>query len=210
VSRGWKVKRHACSVIGTRQYRRMESSCASAPLAREPENIRAAGKARSMKPTLLTCSKHLRQLRGGKLSRKEMAENMGTRETNVSEKEIAAARRGGEPQTSAVQPRRQEAAIAAEHQAAGESSSPSQEGTVAKDILRPVCQDSGAGGKMEEDRDRSDTAETIRAETPPTNPATGDRTTCRTNCLRRQLIRLLKGGSEYFTPEEVRRIIRAA
>jgi hypothetical protein len=132
---------------------------------------------------------------------------MGTQETNVSEKEIAAARRGVEPQTSAVQPRRQEAAIAAEHQAAGESSSPSK---VAKDILRPVCQDSGAGGKMEEDRDRSDTAETIRAETPPTNPATGDRTTCRTNCLRRQLIRLLKGGSEYFTPEEVRRIIRAA
>ncbi len=33
-------------MIGTRQYREMESSCASAPPAREPENIEAAGKAR--------------------------------------------------------------------------------------------------------------------------------------------------------------------
>jgi hypothetical protein len=45
VSRGRK-ERHACSVIGTQQYREMESSCASAPPARVPENIKAAGKAR--------------------------------------------------------------------------------------------------------------------------------------------------------------------
>jgi hypothetical protein len=186
----------------------MESSCASPPLAREPENIGAVGKAEKRETNASDLFKAPQAAVGRETNtpcRKETAENMGTQETNVSEKEIAAARRGGEPQTSAVQPRWQEAAIAAEHQAAGESPSPS----LAKDILRPVCQDSGAGGKMEEDRDRSDTAETIRAETPPTNPATGDRTTC-TNCLRRQLIRLLKSGSEYFTPEEVRRIIRAA
>jgi hypothetical protein len=43
VSRGRK-ERHACSKIGARQY--MESNCASEPPAREPENIKAAGKAR--------------------------------------------------------------------------------------------------------------------------------------------------------------------
>ncbi len=76
--------------------------------------------------------------------------------------------------------------------------------------MQPVCQDSDAGGEKKNDGDQSDTAETVRAETPPTDPAAGDGTTCRTYCLRRQLIRLLKGGSEYFTPEEVRRIVRAA
>jgi hypothetical protein len=36
-------------VIGTWQYKEMESSCASAPPVREPENIEAAGKARERK-----------------------------------------------------------------------------------------------------------------------------------------------------------------
>jgi hypothetical protein len=43
VSRDRKV-RHACSVIGAWQYREMEGSSASAPPAREPVNIEAAGR----------------------------------------------------------------------------------------------------------------------------------------------------------------------
>ncbi len=39
------MQRHACSVIGTRQYGRMEISCASAPPAKGSGNIEAAGKA---------------------------------------------------------------------------------------------------------------------------------------------------------------------
>ncbi len=122
MSRGRKVKRHACSVIGTRQYRRMESSCAGAPLAREPGNIEAAGKAEKRETNASDLFEAPQAAEGRETDapcRRETAENMGTQETNVSEKEIAAARRDGEPQTSAVQPRRQEVAIAAEHQAAG-------------------------------------------------------------------------------------------
>jgi hypothetical protein len=44
----------------------------------------------------------------------------------------------------------------------------------------------------------------------PTDPAAGNETMHHTSGLRRQLIRFLEDGSEYFTPEEVRRIIRAA
>jgi hypothetical protein len=135
---------------------------------------------------------------------------MGTRETNVSEKETAAVRRDGEPLTSAAQEQRKEVTAAAEHQAAGESPSPSQERTVAKDVPHQVCPDPGAGGKVEEGGYRSDTAETVRIETPPTDPAAGNGTMCHTSCLRRQLIRFLKGGLDYFTPGEVRRIVRAA
>jgi hypothetical protein len=53
-------------------------------------------------------------------------------------------------------------------------------------------------------------AETVRIVTPPTDPAAGNGTIRHTSGFRRQLIRFLKGGSEYFNPEEVRRIIRAA
>ncbi len=60
MSRGRKV-RHACSVIGVWQYREMESSSASAPPAREPVNIEAAGEWRSRKLRLLTHSWPRRQ-----------------------------------------------------------------------------------------------------------------------------------------------------
>jgi hypothetical protein len=96
VSRG--RKRHACSEIGTRQYRRMESSCASAPLAREPENIEAAGKARKRETNasdLFKAPQAAEERETNAPCRRKTAENMGARETNVSEKEIAAARRDG-------------------------------------------------------------------------------------------------------------------
>ena len=80
---------------------------------------------------------------------------MGTQETNVSEKEIATARRDGEPLTSASQERRQETAIAAKHLAAGELFTPPQEEAVARDVLQSMCLESGTGGKMEEDGYRS-------------------------------------------------------
>jgi hypothetical protein len=120
----------------------MESSCASAPLAREPENIEAAGKARERETNasdLFKAPQAAEERETNAPCRRETAENMGARETNVSEKEIASARRDGEPLTSAAQERRQEVAVAAEHQAAGESSSPSQERTVAKDVPHQVC-----------------------------------------------------------------------
>ncbi len=69
--------------------------------------------------------------------------------------------------------------------------------------------DSGAGGKVEEGGYRSDMAETVRVETPPTDPAAGNEMISHTGCPRRQLIRFLNCGSDYFIPGEVRPIVRA-
>jgi hypothetical protein len=128
----------------------MESSCASAPPAREPENIKAAGKARE-RETYASDPLEAPQAAEGQETnapcRREMAESRGTRETNVSEKEAAAARRDGEPLTSVAQEQRQEETADAEYQAAGESSSLSQERTAAKDVPHQVCPDPGAGDK---------------------------------------------------------------
>jgi hypothetical protein len=135
---------------------------------------------------------------------------MGARETNVPEEETAVARRDGELLSSASQERRQGVATAAGHLAAGEPSAPPQEGAVARGVLQPTCLDSGATNEVEEDKYRPGTAGAVRAETPPTGSTSGGGTTCRSRCLRRQLIQLLKEGSECFNPGEVRRIIRVA
>jgi hypothetical protein len=212
VSRGRKV-RDTQGKIGTRQYRRMESSCARAPPAREPENIAAAGKAREWETNASDLFEAPQAAEGPETNapcQRETAESMGTRETNVSKKETAAARRDGEPLTSAVQERRQGDTAADEHQSAGESSSPSQERTVVKDVAHQVCPDPGAGDKVEEDRYRSNTAETVHVETPPTDPAARNGTTRHPSGFRHQLIRFLKGMSDYFTPGEVCRIMQAA
>jgi len=140
-------------VIGTRQYGEMESSCASALPAREPENIEAAGKAGERETNTSDPLEAPQAAEGRETTapcRREMPESMGTWETNVSEKETATARRVGEPLTSAAQERQQEKAAAAEHQAVGGSSSPSQDRTVAKDIPHQVCPDPGAGDQVEE------------------------------------------------------------
>ncbi len=139
-------------MIGTRQYREMESSCASALPVREPENIEAAGKARERETNVSDPLEAPQAAEGRETNapcRREMPESMGTWETNVSEKETATAR-DGEQLTSAAQERRQEKTAVAEHQAVGGSSSPSQDRTVAKDIPHQVCPDPGAGDQVEE------------------------------------------------------------
>jgi hypothetical protein len=121
VSRGRKVQRHACSVIGTQQYREMESSCASAPPARGSENIEAAGRARERETNAsdpLTVPK-ARKGRETNVPCPRETESMGAREINVPEKETAAVRRDGEPLASAAMKRWQEGAAADRHQAAG-------------------------------------------------------------------------------------------
>ena len=85
-------------MVGTQQYREMESSCASAPPAREPENIEAAGKAREQETNAsdpLTVPK-ARKGRETNAPCPRETESMGARETNVPEKETAAVKRDGE------------------------------------------------------------------------------------------------------------------
>jgi hypothetical protein len=120
--------RHTC-VIETQQYRRMESSSASAPPAREPETIEAAGRVAEQE------TKALDPLRAPKVRGERETNAPGPRvksmrkgawETNMPERETAAIRRDGEPLTSAVQERRLEEAAAKKHQAAaGEQPPPS-------------------------------------------------------------------------------------
>ncbi len=107
-------------MIGTRQYKEMESSCAGAPPVREPENIEAAGKARERETNASEPLEAPKATKGRETNApclRETAKSMGTRDTNVSEEEIAAARRDGEPLTSAAQERQQEETAIAEHQA---------------------------------------------------------------------------------------------
>jgi hypothetical protein len=164
VSRGRK-ERHACSVIGTRQYRKMESSCAGTLPAREPENIEAAGKAGERETNAsdpLAAPEATKGRETNATCPRETAKSTGTRETNVSEKETAAVRRDGEPLTSTAPERRQEETAVAEHQAAGELSSRSQERTAAKDVPHQVCPDPGASDQVEGGGCRSNAAETVQ------------------------------------------------
>jgi hypothetical protein len=105
VSRGRKVKRHACSVIGTQQYRRMEGSCASAPLVEGPKNIEAAGKAGEREtnaPEPLASPEAAGRWETKEPCSMETAKSMGARETNVPEERSAAVRRAGEPLANAA------------------------------------------------------------------------------------------------------------
>ncbi len=73
-----------------------------------------------------------------------------------------------------------------------------------------MCPDPVAGDQVDVGGCQSDRAETVQVDPLPTDPESGNGATCHTCGLRRQLIHFLKGGSEYFTPEEVRRIVQAA
>jgi hypothetical protein len=126
-------------MIGTRQYREMESSCASAPPAREPENTEDAGKARQRETNdsdPLTIPK-ARKGQETNVPCPRETESMGAREINVPEKETAAVRREGAPLASAAMERRQEVA-ADRHQAAAGERPPSsaREGTRAMHAAR--------------------------------------------------------------------------
>ncbi len=97
MSRGRKVKRHACSVTGTQQYGRMESSGMSASPANGTERIVVADKA-GERETNASERLAVPEAAGRRETEEpcptETAEGMGARETNVPEERSAAVRRG--------------------------------------------------------------------------------------------------------------------
>ncbi len=107
----------------------MESICASAPPAREPENIKAAGKASDP----LTVPK-VRKGRETNVPCPRETESMGAREINMPEKETAAMRRDGEALASAAIERRQKEGAANRHQATAGERPPSS----AREGIGPV------------------------------------------------------------------------
>jgi hypothetical protein len=109
VSRGRKEQRHACSVIGTQQYRRMESNSANAPSANGSTGVEAAGKTGEREtnaPNLFEAPQAAEERETNAPCQGETAKNTGTRETNVLEKDTAAARIDGRPPVIAEQQRR--------------------------------------------------------------------------------------------------------
>jgi hypothetical protein len=107
---------------------------------------------------------------------------MGTRETNVSEKETAAARRDGKPPTSAEQRWQQGVTTAAEHLAAGELPDPAQKGATIMDTPRTTILDPGDGAKTGEYR--PNIADAFLAGTPASQASRGG-SSSRNRCSRR-------------------------
>jgi hypothetical protein len=190
VSRGRKEQRHACSVIGMQQYRRMESNSTNASLAKGLVGVEAAGKSGERETNAsnsFEAPQAAEERETNAPSRRETAENMGTRETNVSVEETAAARRDGKPPTSAEQQRWQEVTTAAGHTAAGESPNPAQEGAATTGTPRTTSLNPGDGAKTGEYR--PNITDTSRAGTPASQASRGG-STSRSRCSRRQLTQL--------------------
>ncbi len=118
MSRGRKVKRHACNVIGKCSKGEMESSCASALPARETENIKAARERETNASKRLAAPEVAGKRETNTPCPMETAKSMEAQETNLSKKRSAALRRDGEPLTSAAKKRWQKEAAADRYQAA--------------------------------------------------------------------------------------------
>jgi hypothetical protein len=98
-------------MIGTRQYRRMESNSANVPKTKGSTDVETAGKTREREtnaPDLFKAPREAEERETNAPCLRETAKNMGTQETNVSEKEAAAVRRDGGLLTIADQQLRQE------------------------------------------------------------------------------------------------------
>ncbi len=107
------MKRHACSVTGTQQYRRMESNSANVPSTKGLTGVEAAGKTGEREtnaPKLFKAPQAAEERENNAPCPRETAKNTGTRETNVSEEDTATVRRDGGPLAIAEQQQRQEVA----------------------------------------------------------------------------------------------------
>jgi hypothetical protein len=198
-------------VIGTQQYREVESNSASARPAREPENIEAAGKARE-RETNASDPLMVPKARKGRETNvpcPRETESMGAREINLPEKETAAVRRDGEPLASAAMERRQNEAAADRHQAAVGERPPSSVregiGPMPLSAMDPGRKMQGAVGS---DRPQITAAKADRVET--------SRDDSRPNCdpavrlhlgAISALARDLTAGTDCLSPLAVRRII---
>jgi hypothetical protein len=214
VSRGRK-ERHACSVIRTRQHREMESSCASAAPAREPENIEAAGKARERETNTsdqLTAPEARKGRETSAPCPREMAMSMGAWETNMPVRETAGVRRDGEPLTSGVQERRQKEAAANRHQAAAGEQPPPSVGEEARFVplsaTDPKCE---LRDMVSADRQQLTAARVDQAETSHSDPRLNDDPEAKLRLEARcKMARWSKTGTDYLSPLAVRRIIPVA
>ncbi len=100
-------------MTGTQQYRRMKSNSANVPSTKGSTGVEAAGKAGEWETdasNLFKAPQADEEWETNAPCPRETAENAGTRETNVLEKDTATTRRGGGPPAIAEQQQRQEVA----------------------------------------------------------------------------------------------------
>ncbi len=189
----------------------MESSCASALPAREPENIEAAGKARERETNASDPLTVPRARKGRETNAPcpRVTESMGAGEINVPEKETAAVRRDGEPLASAAMERRQKEAAADRHQAAAGERPPSS----AREGIGPVPLSATDPGRKLLDAVGSDRPQLTAAKAYRVEASRDD---SRLNCdpavrLRLEatsaLARDLTAATDCLSPLAVRRII---
>ncbi len=198
------MKRHACSVTGTQQYRRMESNSAKVPSTKGSTGVETAGKAGEREtnaPNLFKAPQAAEERETNAPCPRETAENAGTRETNVSEEDTATARGDGGPPAIVEQQQRQEVA------AVNKPPNQAQKEGVITAIPQTASPDPGDGAKT--GGCRPNIPDASRAGTPASQASRGG-SASRRRCLQRQLTQMLKEGSECFNPDEVRRIIQGA
>jgi hypothetical protein len=182
----------------------MESNSANVPSTKGCTGVEAGGKAgerETKAPNLFKAPQAAEERETNAPCPRETAENTGTRETNVLEKDTAAARRDRDPPAIAEQQQQQEVA------AVNKPPNRVQKEAAITAIPQTASPDPGDGAKTR--GCRPNIPDASRAGT-PTSQASRGGSASRRRCLRRQLIQMLKEGSECFNPDEVRRIIQAA
>ncbi len=209
------MQRHACSVIGTRQYRRMESSSASASLAKGLGSFEAARKAGERETNAsepLAAPEAAGRRETKEPCSMETAKSMGARETNVPEERSAAVRSDGEPLANAAKRRRQKEAAAEEQQAAtGERPS-----SPVREELRtaPPSEEDPADrlrGAADVDQRQPAAAEVSHGEAAPKNSESNRRfeeILCQE--AREMLTGYLRDGTDCLSASTVRRVIQVA
>ncbi len=215
MSRGRKVQRHACSVIGTQQYGRIESSSMNAPPAKGSESVGAAGEAGEGETNAsgpLTAPEVAGRQETKEPCPVETAKSTGARETNVPEERSAAVRRDGEPLANAAKKRRQKEAATDERQVtAGE-----QPSSRVREELRtaPPLEEDPAGwlqGAADADQRQSAVAETGHEEAAHENSESIRRFE---EILHQEAKKMLTGylrdGTDCLSASTVRRVVQVA
>jgi hypothetical protein len=202
-------------MIGMQQYRRMESSSASAPLATGSGSVEAAGKAGERETNAsepLAAPEAAGRRETKEPHSMDTAKSMGARETNVPEERSAAVRRDGELLVNAAKRRQQKGAATNERQvAAGERpSSPVREELRAAPPSGKDPADRMLGAAVADQR-QSAVAEASRGEAAHGNLESNRRfEEILRQEAREMLTGYLKDGTDCLSASTVRRVVQVA
>jgi hypothetical protein len=195
-------------VIGTQQYRRIESSDASVSLAGEAGHVAVAGEAGERETNAssqLTAPEATGRRETKEPCPMEAAESAGPRETNVPEERSAAVRRDGEPLTSVAKRRQQtETETGAEEPQADAGERPPSPVREDEEEPPPLAEDPAgqqvtAAAITGRERGAHENSESIKR----FEEILGEE-------AREMLTGYLKNGTEYLSASTVRRVVQVA